>query len=234
MTNQQHRLYRSRVNKVIAGVCGGLGEYLNVDATVVRLVWILLTLLGGSGIIIYILAYFIIPMKPLESEDTIQQVQTDMTAAKVIGIIFVIVGIVVLLDNLDILSFHHWWDMSWEYVFPSLLILTGLFFLTKRDGTQILPGSNEPSLGNENKSQERTYNPESGTNTGIKSKVLRRSITDKKFLGICRGIGEYYNVDPTIIRIGYVIFTMLSGGIGVVCYFLMYLMIPEGQLQTSK
>jgi len=66
MTNQQHRLYRNTTNKVIAGVCSGLGEYFNVETTVVRLVWILLTFLGGAGVIGYILAYFIIPVKPNE------------------------------------------------------------------------------------------------------------------------------------------------------------------------
>jgi phage shock protein PspC (stress-responsive transcriptional regulator) len=234
MTNQQHRLYRSQTNKIIAGVCGGFGEFLDIDVTIVRLVWILLTLLGGSGIIIYILAYFIIPLKPIDAGETTQQTQTDLSATKVFGIIFIIVGAVILLDNLDIFSFHRWWDMSWEYVFPSLLILTGIYFITKRAGTSVLPGSQESPSESGQKFQEQTTNPESSTNTGVKSKVLRRSITDKKFLGICGGVGEYFNIDPTIIRIGYVIFTILSGGVGVILYFLMYLIIPEGQIQISK
>lgn len=60
------RLYRSRSNRVIAGVCGGLGEYFDIDPVIIRLAWIVLTILGGSGILIYILAWLIIPREPTE------------------------------------------------------------------------------------------------------------------------------------------------------------------------
>lgn len=57
------KLYRSEKNKVLAGVCGGLGEYFNVDATLVRLVWMLVVILSGffPGVVVYIIAIFIIP-----------------------------------------------------------------------------------------------------------------------------------------------------------------------------
>ncbi|MBW2975814.1 PspC domain-containing protein [Candidatus Woesearchaeota archaeon] len=55
------RLFRSKKNRVIAGVCGGIGEYLGIDPTVIRLLWILFTLLGGAGILAYIIAWIIVP-----------------------------------------------------------------------------------------------------------------------------------------------------------------------------
>ncbi|MGP8319644.1 MAG: PspC domain-containing protein [Methanosarcinaceae archaeon] len=58
------RLYRSRDNCMIAGVCGGLAEYFDTDPTLIRLLWILFTLAGGSGIIGYIIAWVIIPQYP--------------------------------------------------------------------------------------------------------------------------------------------------------------------------
>ena len=58
------RLYRSRDNSMIAGVCGGLGEYLDMDPTFIRLLWIVFTLAGGSGILAYIIAWIIIPQHP--------------------------------------------------------------------------------------------------------------------------------------------------------------------------
>jgi len=64
MENQNNnikRLYRSKTNKIIAGICGGIGEYLNIDPTIVRVLWILFSLMGGSGIIAYILCLFVIP-----------------------------------------------------------------------------------------------------------------------------------------------------------------------------
>ena len=56
------RLYRSKKERILGGVCAGLGEHLNVDPTVIRLVWAVVTLLSfGTGIIISILAWIIIP-----------------------------------------------------------------------------------------------------------------------------------------------------------------------------
>lgn len=55
------RLCRSRVNKKIAGVCGGIAEYFNIDPTLVRLGWVLLSVLGGSGLLAYIICAIIMP-----------------------------------------------------------------------------------------------------------------------------------------------------------------------------
>ena len=59
----QKRLYRSKTNRVFAGICGGLGEYWNIDPTIIRLLWVLLVIFTGlvPGVIAYILAIFIIP-----------------------------------------------------------------------------------------------------------------------------------------------------------------------------
>ncbi|MBM3329956.1 MAG: PspC domain-containing protein [Calditrichaeota bacterium] len=64
MEGNIRRLYRSRDNRVLAGICGGLGEYFGIDPVIIRLVWLLLTIFGGSGIILYILAWLIIPRPP--------------------------------------------------------------------------------------------------------------------------------------------------------------------------
>tara|TARA_Y100000310_G_C20411171_1_gene682056 strand:- start:353 stop:541 length:189 start_codon:yes stop_codon:yes gene_type:complete len=57
------RLYRSKKNKIIAGVCEGIGEYLDTDPTLIRLFWVFGTLLWGAGILAYIFAWIIIPEK---------------------------------------------------------------------------------------------------------------------------------------------------------------------------
>ncbi|MBI4130031.1 PspC domain-containing protein [Candidatus Roizmanbacteria bacterium] len=54
-------LYRSEKDRMIAGVCGGLAIYFNMDASLVRVLWILITLLGGSGILIYIILWIVLP-----------------------------------------------------------------------------------------------------------------------------------------------------------------------------
>ncbi len=59
------KLYRSRSDRMIAGVCAGLGRYLGIDPTVVRLVFVVLALLGvGSGVLLYIIMIPIIPQEP--------------------------------------------------------------------------------------------------------------------------------------------------------------------------
>ena len=55
------RLYKSNVNIMLDGVCGGIAEYFGIDPTLVRLGWVLFCALGGSGIIAYIIAAIIIP-----------------------------------------------------------------------------------------------------------------------------------------------------------------------------
>ncbi|MCR5558038.1 MAG: PspC domain-containing protein [Butyrivibrio sp.] len=57
------RLYKSN-DRRIAGVCGGLGEYLNVDPTLIRLIWILVVFAGGSGVLLYIIASIVMEDAP--------------------------------------------------------------------------------------------------------------------------------------------------------------------------
>ena len=67
----EKKLYRSKTNKTIAGVCGGLAEYINMDPTVVRLLWVLITAFAGAGLIAYLVCAIVIPEKP----DDIVEVQ---------------------------------------------------------------------------------------------------------------------------------------------------------------
>lgn len=59
------KLYKSNQNKMIDGVCGGIAEYFGIDPTVVRLIWALFSLMGGCGILAYIIAAVIIPRNPV-------------------------------------------------------------------------------------------------------------------------------------------------------------------------
>ena len=64
MKMMEKRLYKSKTNKTIAGVCGGIGEYFVIDPTIIRLIWVAFCLAGGSGILAYVIACFIIPDEP--------------------------------------------------------------------------------------------------------------------------------------------------------------------------
>ena len=60
------KLYRSRKDSKIAGVCGGIAEYFNVDPTIIRLLAVLTIFFGGGGVVAYIIAWLIIPLEPIE------------------------------------------------------------------------------------------------------------------------------------------------------------------------
>ena len=60
----QKKLYRSKSDRVIAGVCGGVAEYLNIDVTIVRVLWAIASVFAAAGIIAYLICAFLIPEKP--------------------------------------------------------------------------------------------------------------------------------------------------------------------------
>jgi phage shock protein PspC (stress-responsive transcriptional regulator) len=64
MATEIKRLYRSRDERMIGGVCGGLAKYLVIDPTVVRLIFILLALAGGPGLLIYLIMLIVVPEEP--------------------------------------------------------------------------------------------------------------------------------------------------------------------------
>jgi len=55
------RILRSRTNRMLAGVCQGIGTYFNLDPTIVRILWIVFTLMGGAGLLAYLICWIVIP-----------------------------------------------------------------------------------------------------------------------------------------------------------------------------
>ena len=64
MSNTVKRLYRSQTNRWLFGVCGGIGEYFNLDPILIRALFVALALLFGGGFLIYIILIIIIPLEP--------------------------------------------------------------------------------------------------------------------------------------------------------------------------
>ena len=134
------RLYRSRKNRVIAGVCGGIGEYLNVDPVLIRLIAVFLLFVGGGSLIAYIVCIFVIPDQPpvnIQASDSgANQVATDsgtmpspgQTGGLIVGGILILLGAIFLMRNIPIFSNYYWWiwHMAWRFFWPSLLIVIGL------------------------------------------------------------------------------------------------------------
>ncbi|HTF41020.1 MAG TPA: PspC domain-containing protein [Propionibacteriaceae bacterium] len=58
---EPRKLYRSRTQRMVAGVCGGLAEYFNVDTTVIRVLFLVITLFGGAGLVVYVVMWILVP-----------------------------------------------------------------------------------------------------------------------------------------------------------------------------
>lgn len=72
----QKKLYRSETDKMLGGVCGGIGEYFEIDPTIVRLLFVLITLSGGAGIFAYLILWIVVPTQSsvlMSSDEVIDQ-----------------------------------------------------------------------------------------------------------------------------------------------------------------
>jgi phage shock protein C len=90
------QLKRSRKNRIIAGVCGGFAEYFNVDPTLVRLIWVLITLAWGAGLLLYIIAWLIIPEEEGKTESEEKPLQNAEGLKVLVGGLLIFLGIVFL------------------------------------------------------------------------------------------------------------------------------------------
>lgn len=139
---------------MIAGVCGGIAEYFDVDSTLVRLLAVLIVLLGGAGVIAYIIAWIIIPKNPEQvsdktfekreklkekikkgAEDVFEEVKEHFESEKPIhkseknrrilgGIIVIAIGLIFLLN-----SFFPW--VAWGNLWPVILIVIGITIMVQ-------------------------------------------------------------------------------------------------------
>lgn len=223
------RLYKSRTERMIDGVCGGLAEFFGVDVTLVRITWVLLTLLGGSGIILYLVAMFIIPVNPAPVAPAQAKGSSAGTNAKFWGILLVVVGLFWLLRNLDIPYYLHWWGFSWDYMLPVVLILAGVAFLF--GGRNGLMTSSQPA-SSPGSPAEPAATESSPSEAAPMSQPVRlyKSRIERKLFGVCGGIATYANVDPTIIRILFVVAAFASFGFMILLYLVMAIIVPNEPL----
>lgn len=140
---------------MIDGVCGGIAEYFEIDPVLVRIVWVLLFIFGGMGLLAYILAAIIIPRKPIEAgtESSFEQqtppppkephpyrrdgqiTQPGSKGSLVIGIILVAFGAIFLIDNLSFFRGFYIWGWFrhnfWDFIVPGMFIVAGVALLAR-------------------------------------------------------------------------------------------------------
>ena len=132
--NASNRLYRSTTDKVIGGVCGGLGNYLNIDPVIVRILFVLLAVFGGSGVLVYIILWIVVPEQVYtfgteqSTEDIKVEVDDQVTEKKrgnntlIAGFLLIAVGLLILTDRL--IPAYNLWDF-----WPLILVAAGILLI---------------------------------------------------------------------------------------------------------
>jgi len=144
--DNKKKIYRSNSNRMIAGVAGGIGEYFNVDAVLIRIVFLLLSLMGGSGVFFYIFCWVIIPKQGYDNRnqemvrnfaDEIKERATEfagssksnrgnMSRRNILGIVIILFGFILLFNKISPFPFLRW-DLFWLIV----IILIGFYMVFK-------------------------------------------------------------------------------------------------------
>ena len=137
------KLYRSRENAMLGGVCAGLADYFNIDSSLLRLATVLLVFPGGLSFWVYVVAWIIIPQKPLPVTDMDSNALTPQTGDEtviddidekkendktkfIVGIVLVVMGIFFLMNTLNIFVWF-----SFFKLWPIVLIIIGAVILVK-------------------------------------------------------------------------------------------------------
>jgi phage shock protein PspC (stress-responsive transcriptional regulator) len=141
---QNKILYRSETDKVIGGVCGGLAETFGIDSTLVRLVFLVAFIFGGTGLLLYLILWVIIPTKKNISKsvnDTIHEnieelketannfgknIKTDNNNKMFIGIVVIAMGIIFLMNNF---GYHL---VSISKLWPLVIIALGFMMISRK------------------------------------------------------------------------------------------------------
>jgi phage shock protein C len=120
MASEQHPrlLRRSRTNKVIAGVCGGIGRYLGVDPVLIRIAFAVLAIAGGGGILLYILAWILMPEEEPGEDFGETQASSGESMRLIVGGTLIALGVILLLG----LSLPR----IGKYLWPLALIAVGV------------------------------------------------------------------------------------------------------------
>jgi len=202
-----NKLYRSGKDQMIGGVCGGLAEYFSMDATLIRVIAIATILFGGIGLLAYLIAWIIIPLNPAHKNLDPKEKKCSTDPQLFWGVVLVVLGIFFLLNRFDFFYFRFYnpWSYTWRYVWPLIIVAFGIFLIVKK-----------PFVG--------------GKKTAAKAVVKRklmRSKKDRMLSGICGGMGEYFNLDSSLVRIGWVLLAIVSGGLAVLAYIVLIFIIPE-------
>jgi phage shock protein C len=212
---------------MIDGVCGGIAEYFDVDPTIVRIFWVFVTLLGGSGFVLYIVGMIIMPVNPEHLKAAAESGAPPRNGSdrkRFLGVLLILIGLFILLMNFGMLAGFSWWSFSRSVLLPIFFIILGALFIYIHAAKKKQPPPAAEAPGSEAAPLQPPAPP---------AKELRRSISERKLFGVCGGLARYFGIDPTIVRFLFIVLVLASFGWGLLLYILMGLIMPEEKLTTT-
>jgi phage shock protein C len=234
-------LYRHPSDKLIGGVCGGLGEYLGWNPVIVRVVWVVATFATwGGGLLAYILLALFLPvgtnttgqLKPPALE--LSQKGMTWAAGLLIGL-----GGLWLLANLGILPgmWRGFWGLVGVLFWPLLLIGAGYLLLranSEKDIDREVANAAAKVKGAFDGKLPSGEQVKSGFSSLRSNLPLSRSNNNRVLLGVCGGMGEKYGIDANLIRLIWAAFALGTMGMGALLYFVVGLLLPaQGQYPVA-
>ena len=118
------KLYRSNENKIIWGVCGGLGEYFQIDPVIIRILFILMLFAGGAGFFLYIILAIMMPSSSKKPEVVEEKKEENSKFRIFLGILLALIGLNIMLSS--IFNFNIFSFINWKIILALLLIFLGL------------------------------------------------------------------------------------------------------------
>jgi len=204
---EMKKLYRSQVDRFISGVCGGLGEYFQVDSNLFRILFVILTFIGGIGVVLYIAAMLIVPENP-EQEAEKKTTERDRTVFW--ALLFIVIGLALLFREFGLFDYFHFWHIPWSLIWAIFLIAIGILLIIS---------VNKSSKSDKEAAEKSLPLPEIDK--------IYRSRDNRMIAGVCAGIAEYFNIDPAIVRLLWVLASLASVGLGILVYILLIFVFPS-------
>lgn len=205
MEHANRKLYRSRTQRILGGVCSGIAEYFNVDPVLIRLGWLVFTLMGGAGILGYIIALIIIPEAPYEPDaQNVHPPASPTDFTRLAGFILIIFGALFLIRQF---GFHfNFMHLPWPVFLALGLIALGVYILLHK---------NEDAVRQDGEAL-----------MDVPDQSFVRIAKGKMLSGVCTGLARYFDVDVTIIRLLWVIATLATAGTGILAYIIAVIVFP--------
>jgi phage shock protein PspC (stress-responsive transcriptional regulator) len=228
-------LFRHPKDRMLGGVCGGLAAFLGLDSNLVRILWIILTFgTAGGGFLAYGALWLLLPVGTANG-GTQRTARLGLNDRNLwwAGAVLMGMGVLWLLANLGVLPalWSAFWSVLGLIFWPAVLIGVGLLLLRGARDTSGWRSTIRTSL--ETVRERFTVNriDREQIKRGMKGAQqripLKRSRSERLFLGVCGGIGRSLHIDPNLIRLIWAAFSIGSFGMGVLVYVLVALLLPE-------